>query len=459
MPKSINTAFVFAIAGLMANQMTHAAGFSLYTEGSAAEIGNFAAGAAAEGIDASIGWYNPAGLVLIHDQQAVFSGVGVLPSSKLTGTSTFSTPPFPSYTQSYSNLQGGKNAVVPAFHYARPLGSRATFGLSLTSPFGLSTNWGETSPVRYAATLTELMTVNISPELGGLLTDHLAIGAGLDLQWAQVKFNSMVGAPPLASLQSFPPNYYDSLSNNKGTDFDVGFHAGLLGMYNDNHTRLGLNYQSGVNHQFNGTSVFTGRLADPELTNPDATFINNHLTSNDVQLPNMVTLSGYQDVNTKLALLGSAIYTGWSSFRTIKLNQVAAFSDTTFEPALIDVIAPENYKDTWRFAVGANYHFNEQWMLRTGAGYDETPTVNASRDVRLPDANRWALAIGGHYQMRPNVGFDLGYAYLWANGTTPINNTQPLGANSTYNVNAKANVYAQLIGLQVVWAMDKNDKT
>lgn len=457
MPKSLNTAIVFAITGIMASQMTHAAGFSLYTEGSAAEIGNFAAGAAAEGADAAIGWYNPAGLVLLHDEQVVVSGVGVLPSTKLTGTSTFRTTGFPPYSQSFAGLQGGKNAVVPAIHYARPLGSQAVFGLSITSPFGLSTNWGESSPVRYAATLTELMTVNVSPELGGKLTDNLSIGGGLDLQWAQVKFNSMVGAPTLAQIQSLSPYIYDSLSNNKGTDFDIGFHAGILGMYNDNHTRIGLNYQSAVKHQFNGTSVLTGRLADPAFENPFATFTSNNLSSNEVELPNSVTLSGYQDVNKKLALLGSAIYTGWNSFKAIQLNQVAAFSDVTADPAIINVTAPENYKDSWRFAVGANYHVTDQWMLRTGAGYDETPTVNAYRDIRLPDANRWALAIGGHYQMRPNVGFDLGYAYLWANGSTPINNTQPLGANSTYNVNAAANVYAQLVGLQVVWKMDQNN--
>ena len=467
MHKPIKTILSIAVAGIIANQITYAGSFSLYTEGSAAEIGNFAAGAAAEGADASIGYYNPAGLVLIHKKQAVFSGVGVYPSSQLSGTSTFSTidsdeSSYPPYIQSFTNLQGGKNAVVPALHYAQPLGERATFGLSIFSPFGLSTDWGEGSPIRYAATLTELMTMNVSPELGGQLTEHVAIGGGLDLQWAQVKFNQILGSP--AALQAghefnpeLTPTHLDSLSYNKGHSFGVGFHAGILGLFNENHTRLGLNYQSQIKHQFNGYSMLTGRLADPSLEDIDAVFRNNTLSSNEVALPDITTLSIYQDVNPHLALLGSVIYTGWNSFKTIQLNQVAAFSNEQQSQALVNSTSIEDYKNAWRFALGANYHFNEQWMLRVGGGYDQTPTVDAHRDVRLPDANRYALSIGGHYQMRPCLGFDLGYTYLWAQHDPIINNTIVLDEASSYNVDATTKVHAQLVGLQAVWTIDHDD--
>ena len=128
-----------AVATAMAVGVSHAGGFSLYTEGSGYTIGNYAAGAAAEAADASTGWYNPAGLVLIREQQAVFGGVGVFPTSKLNGTSSFRTPPLPNYVQSFGGLEGGVNAFVPSFHYALPLGENATFGLSVVSPFGLST--------------------------------------------------------------------------------------------------------------------------------------------------------------------------------------------------------------------------------------------------------------------------------------------------------------------------------
>ena len=460
MYKPVKSAIAVAVVALMSCQIVHAGGFSLYTEGSAAAVGNYAAGIAAEAADASTGWYNPAGLVRIKKQEVIFSGVGVFPSTKLSGTSTYMTDDLPAYQQTFQDLQGGKNAILPAFHYVKPLGSRAAFGLSVVSPFGLSTDWGNTSPVRYAATLTKLLTMTVSPELSGQATDHFSVGAGLDFQWARVNFNSVLGSPAgLQYLESIgglvTPTTLDSTTDNQGHSFGIGFHAGVLGAFNDSHTRVGLNYQSKIAHTFNGASTLAGRLADPDLNNPLMVFRSDTLMSNSVELPDVLTLSGYQDVNSKLALLGSLVFTGWNSFKEIKLNNVAAFSSDTGLPALVDSTASENYRDAWRFALGANYRVTEQWMMRVGGGYDQTPTVISDRDIRLPDADRVALSIGSHYQLRPTIGLDIGYTYLFATTNANVNKTQALGTLSTYNVNAQGKVHAQLAALQVVWAMDK----
>jgi long-chain fatty acid transport protein len=444
------------IAAILSSNIAYSGGFSLYTESSAAAIGNFAAGIAAEGYDASIGWYNPAGLVLLKKQEAVISGVGVLPSSVLSGTSTFNTDTFDPYIQSFTNLQGAENAVVPAIHYAKPLGERAAFGLSIVSPFGLSTDWGITSPVRYSATRTQLMLINLSPDLAGMITDHESVGLGLDLQWARVTFNSVIGSPSsLQYLESIgglvTPTTLDSTSNNTGDSLGVGFHAGILGAYNNNHTRVGINYQSGVGHTFQGNSILTGRLADPDLDNPSARYVSNSLTSNHVDLPDLVTISGYQDLNERLALLGSVVYTGWSVFKDVELKNIAAFLPDS-GLTLVNLTSNEDYRNTWRAALGANYHVTDKWMMRFGGGYDETPTVFSARDVRLPDSDRWALSTGAHYQFRPNLALDAGYTYLFASGRGHVNKNIALGEESSNVVNAVADNYAQLIGVQLVWS-------
>jgi len=473
--KPIRTQVSIAVVAIMVSQFTHAGAFSLYTEGSPAAIGNFAAGIAAEAADASIGWYNPAGLVLIKEQQVVFGGVGVFPSSSLSGVSTYSTiipgsgGSVSQYTQAFSGLSGAENAVVPSLHYALPFSESVVFGLSVVSPFGLSTDYGDTSAVRYAGTRSQLETVNVSPEFGWLLNDFVSFGTGLDLQYARVKFNRIIGSPALMSnVLELPASTIDSQTLNSGDSFAVGFHAGLMLMFNNKHTRLGLNFQSQMNHKFNGYSQLIGRLADPTLNvlddplsaNPDATFRSNHLFSNDIPLPEIITLSGYQDLNTKWALLGSIVYSGWSPFKTISLNNIAVGLPNPDESGFIiqtttNNTAPQNYKNTWRFAAGANYHVNERWMIRMGGGYDETPTVLSDRDVRLPDTDRWALSIGAHYQWRPNLGFDVGYTYLFADGEAVINNTSKISEASSYNVNARGKGHAQLFGLQAVWKIDQ----
>lgn len=452
----IKTLVGAAVVALMSSQLAHAGAFSLYTEASGAAIGNYAAGIAAEAADASTAWYNPAGLVLLKKQEFVASGVGVFPSSKLTGTSTFVALPLPAYRQSFSELQAAENAFVPAVHYALPLGDSAAFGLSIVSPFGLSTNYSESSPVRYAATATKLRTIDVSPDIAGKITENISFGLGLDMQYAKVTFNAMLGIPGLPFANpAVTPTTMDSSSVNKGNSFGVGFHSGLMGMFNDNHTRVGVNYQSKMSHKFRGTSTLTGRLASPLQASPTAVFSDNDtLYSNNIDLPDVLTLSAYQDVNAKFALLGSVVYTGWSSFKDIQLNNVAAFSSSDGR-VLATSIATENYQDAWRASIGANYRVTDQWMMRVGGGYDETPTVDSARDVRLPDSSRWALSIGTHYQFRPNLGVDVGYTHLFTTNDAVINKTQAFSATSSYNVNATAKAHVDLVGAQLVWSMDE----
>lgn len=454
-----------AVLSAFASLNAQAGGFSLYTEGTAAVIGNYAAGAAAEGADASIGWYNPAGLVLIKREQFVAGGVGVFPTSSITGTSTFATPNLPSYVQTFNSLDGAKNAFVPSTHYAKPLGERATFGLSIVSPFGLATDWEQNSPVRYSATHTKLMTINVSPEMGAKVTDNFAFGAGLDFQYARVTFNRMLGAPTLLRALGAAPDVMDSLSDNNADSFGIGFHAGVLGMFNDNHTRLGVNYQSRMNHRFDGHSRLRGRLADPTAVlgtgafgNINSVFGYNYLQSNSVSLPDITTLSIYHDVNEAFAVLGSVVYTNWSTFQKVELNGVAVGVPGSAPPfrvtqAVVNSTAAENYKNAWRGALGVNYRANDQWLLRVGGGYDQTPTNNVDRDIRLPDANRWALSVGTHYQWRPDIGLDFGYTHLFGAEDSTLNKREVLGS-STYTIAGTASASADLVGLGLVWNMD-----
>lgn len=471
MHKPLRTIVNTAVLTVLAAGVAHAGSFSLYTESSPAAIGNYAAGVAAEAADASTGWYNPAGLALLHSQQIVSGGIGVFPNTKLTGTSTFAVDglgPLSLYTERYSDIQGAESALVPAFHYALPVGENTTVGFSVVSPFGLATDWGIQSPVRYEATLSELLTANFSPELGTKLTDNFAVGAGLDLQYARVKFNRMLGVPNIVNVVNIlgfglSPAVNDTLSYNKGNSFGVGYHIGAMGLFNEQHTRLGVNYQSKMRHTFNGYSNLSGPLASagnifvtPAL--PYALRHNDNLSSAPIQFPDVLTLSAYHDLNEQLALLGSVVYTGWSCFNAIQLNNVPApniATDGTVSQVSVNSISQQNYNDAWRAAIGANYRVTPQLMMRVGGGYDQTPTNNIDRDVRLPDADRWALSIGAHYQAKPNLGIDVGYTHLFSVKDPVINRTDELTPTSSYTVNAVGSVSADLVGAQVVWAMDQ----
>lgn len=464
MQKPIRTTVSAAVIA-MACGAANAGSFSLYTEGSAAAEGNYAAGIAAEAADASTGWYNPAGLPLIRKQEAVFGIVGIFLSAKLTGISTFSTLGLPNYVQTYEGIKGGKPGYVPSFHYALPLGENATFGLSIVAPFGLSTLWNREGSVRYSATTSNLITTNVSPEIGGRITDNFSVGAGIDLQYARVRFNSVLGSPALMQAFDLPPTFLDSLSYNRGQSFGVGFHAGVMGMFNENHTRIGANYQSQVRHRFNGYSRLQGRLANlsPFLSpaaileaNANALFWSTDLASNNIILPEVATLSIYQDVTDRFALLGSAVFTGWRSLKAIELDRVAAYAPFPASgQVVVNSVTTENYHNAWRFSAGANYHVNERFMVRVGGGWDQTPTSKVFRDVRVPDFDRAAASVGAHYQVEPSIGVDIGYTHLFEIGRSRVNRTITVGSGSNYNVDARIDGHADLVGLQAVWTLDQ----
>ena len=466
-----------AILSIIGASTAYAGGFSLYGEGNGSNAGNYAAGVAAEAADASTGWYNPAGLALIRNQQVVGAFTGVFPKVEFTGNTRYSVLTSPvggpavgaPVVGQVNSLNISKDGLVPAFHFAQPLGENATAALSVVAPFGLATDAGGTS-TRYSASYTKVVTVNVSPEIGGRISENFAIGAGIDFQHAHVNFGRYLGDPQSALALGLPATYYDSSSVNKGDSNSMGFHAGFLVMLNENHTRVGLNYQSKVKHKFHGDSVLTGKLAGPVVpVVPGVTwstggiFTSNTLQSNVAAFPEITTLSVYHDVNDNVALLGSVVYTGWDVFKEIVLNNVAGPGNPTAFGSNLLLSSPSstNYKNTWRFAVCANYKANEKFMLRVGGGYDETPTNNIDRDIRLPDASRWAFAIGGHYQVREDMGVDFGWTHLWmgeggsVNKTERTFTTQSIALNpASFRVFGDSKGHADLIGIQGVWTID-----
>ena len=72
------------------------------------------------------------------------------------------------------------------------------------------------------------------------------------------------------------------------------------------------------------------------------------------------------------------------------------------------MLADIYFKDVWRFSVGANYRYNDQWMFRGGIAYDQTPVRDEFRTPRLPDSDRTWLSFGAQYKWSPALKFDVG---------------------------------------------------
>jgi long-chain fatty acid transport protein len=467
-----------AVSGLLGvSSQAFASAFQLW-EQDGASVGNYHAGYAALANDASTSWYNPAGITRFKNQQIVVGGVGIMSDFKYQGSVSVteivpkgtgkppfivvspSTVTFPSVT-----AQGGVFSFVPNLHYVTPLTERLGFGFSIDVPFGLKTDYGRSTPLRYAASLTSITVVNISPALGFKVTDKGSLGAGFDIQKAWAEFDNvgvlLAGVPSI--LSAVPPPVtvavvpaFSGTSTNKANGTGYGFHLGGLYEFTPD-TRVGLSYHSQVVHHLSGNSTLSGTAANFLNGGTGATGGNLHAghSTAKITLPPYTALSAYHRLMPQVGLMGSVIYTQWSTFKTLTLSGVAGGVSKTTSPYVakstsITVSIPENYRNTWNLSVGADYYPTDRITLRGALGYDETPIQNNTRNIQLPDNNRYVVALGGHYQASKAVGLDLGWTHLFFKQAN-INPPAQVTGGQTVVTSGHVTGGADVIGGQVTW--------
>src|SRR3990167_2346895 len=398
-------------------------------------IENFHAGYAILAQNASIAFYNPAGITLFKNQQLVFGAVGAFTDIQYNGTIMVNT--LNSGLPQPVVAQGGGPIFIPDLSYVAPITDTIGFGLTVVAPFGLQTNYGSQTILRYASTLASTKVVDISPSLGIQVNDKLSFGAGLDAQKMNAEFD-LVGVSGEDS---------DTPSTNKGNDTAYGYHVGGLYQFTPD-TRVGLSYHSKVSHHLKGTSKFVGPIADAYNDGP----LVSTQTKVNIPLPAYTALSGFHHfTESKWSVMGSVIYTQWSVIKDLVLQNVAGIIDFT-PSTTINVVMPQNYSNTWSVSVGTDYAYSDKLTLRSGVGFDDSPVQLNYRTVQLPDENRYAVGLGGHYQASKTIGLDLGWTHLFVRQATiqpPLLSLQ-LGDEQVTTV-GYSNGGADIVGLQLTW--------
>ena len=431
-----------ALGLLGVHGVAFAAAFQLW-EQDGASIGNYHAGRAATAEDASTAFYNPAGLVRIKNQQVVFGLVPVVTDIKFRGTVDLLNTADPGNILRSGNqpavAQGGTFNLIPDLHYAAPINDVLVFGLSMAAPFGLATDYGSSSVARYAATRTALEMVDISPSFGVSLTDRLSLGAGFDAEHASAEFDTVAG---MVLGDGSIATDMNTTSKNTAKSWGYGYHLGALYQWSEK-TRAGLGYQSQIIQHLKGSSKFGGPLAVNNV------FQSNNDFNTDMTLPATTTLSLFHALNTAWDLMGTLSYTQWNVFDTLYLRNISGMLDSENIDNLT-VVVPQKFRNTWNASVGTNYHVNEQWMLRSGVGFDQTPSRNAYRNLQMPDSDRIAIALGTHYQMSQTLAMDLGWTHIFAMNTRIYNHEQTVGDQQTIT-NGSIHASADVFGLQMKW--------
>jgi long-chain fatty acid transport protein len=377
--------------------LPQASGFALI-EQNASGLGNAYAGQAASAQDASTIFFNPAGLTEVAGRQVVLAGNLVTPSAKFSDSASHN-----AMLQTSAGGNGGDaggTALVPNFYYALDLRPDLKFGVAVSAPFGLKTEYDRDWVGRFQAVTSDLKTLNVNPTLAFKVNDNLSLGVGLDFMLVKAELSSMTnysaGIYQATGGAMTVPNL-SGLGTVEGDDWGYGANLGVLFKPRAD-TRIGFSYRSEVSCTLEGTASFANRPPALAAGLPDGP------VTAEVTLPALASLSLFKEMSPQVDLLADISWTGWSSFKdlTIKRTNGTTLSSTK-----------ENWGDTLRYSLGVNYRQNDKITWRMGVAYDESPVPNAFRTPRIPDQDRTWLAFGVQYKLDDKARIDAGYAHLF----------------------------------------------
>jgi len=415
-----------AVLALGATQALGAA-FALQ-EQSGSALGNAFAGGAASAEDVSTVWSNPAGMARLQGMEVAAAVHFITPSFKFKddGSSAAAFQPLGG-----TGGDAGSTNIAPNLYFALPLNRQWTIGLGVNAPFGLVTEYDSDWLGRFQAIKSDVKTINVNPAVSWRVTDNFAVGVGIDWQRIDAEFTSAVnysaglaqaaqqaaagGLIPAAAVPSIvaATSGLEARTRIKGDDSAWGWNIGFLWDVTPA-TRIGAHYRSAIKYKVGANADFetptlptlppalapvVGQLAGAV----NAQLANGGVTS-DIKLPDITNVSIFSRLNDRWDVMGDIQFTKWSTLK-----------DLTFVRTTGAVLAstPENFDDSWRYSVGANYHWNDAWMFRGGLAFDQTPVNNTDRTPRLPDSDRTWLSVGAQYKFNRNLKADAGFTYIF----------------------------------------------
>ncbi|HAT7502578.1 TPA: long-chain fatty acid transporter FadL [Citrobacter braakii] len=392
--KTLFTKSALAVAVAIISTQAWSAGFQL-NEFSSSGLGRAYSGEGAIADDAGNASRNPA-LIMMFDRPTFSAGaVYIDPDVNISGKS-----PYTGRSTDADNI--APTAWVPNAHFVMPINEQFGWGASVTSNYGLATEFNDSYIVGEYGGKTDLKTVNLNLSGAYRLNDSWSFGVGFNAVYADAKIERYSGEQTAAL-----PKVSQKIASLKGDEWGYGWNAGILYEL-DKNNRYGLTYRSEVKIDFDGDYKSGIRTQANALPGAGTAFpwgttnatVPGSLTLN---LPEMWELSGYNRVAPQWAIHYSMAYTSWSQFQELKAT--GTNGQTLF-------YKEEGFKDSYRIALGTTYYMDKSWTFRTGIAYDDNPVPASKRSISIPDQDRLWLSAGTTYAFNDDASIDVGVSYM-----------------------------------------------
>jgi len=402
----------------MASSQLFASGFAL-NEQDVAGMGTGFAGRSSSADNASTVYGNPAGMARLEGQQITGGVAAIDASTDIKNASG----------RSFGSNKGDMVpfTAVPVAFYTNKLNDQWAVGVGVYAPFGLVTDYERGFQGRSFGSYSKVSVITLQPTVSYAFNDRVSIGFGPTINRISGKLESELAL----STNPAVPNSNVTI---KGDDTAVGFNVGVLVQATDT-TRVGLTYHSKVSYKLDGhTEVTAPTPTAPLLAS------GRYDASLSIDTPESYDLSVTQDLSDAWKLYAGSTWTRWSRLKDITVdNQGVTRAGGLAAPQIVGTISePQNWHDTWAYALGTSYQVTKQVVLRTGLTFDQSPTNNTDRSPRIPTGDRTIFSVGLGYEVMPNMIVDVAYSYL-KEEPVKVNKANALGSSYSAKYENSAN--------------------
>lgn len=421
-----------ALAAISANTVK-AAGFGVENQAPAA-LGSAYGGITAGSDNPESQYYNPASLSVHSKPVLAVGGALIAPNNISAGNTIAITAIATPVIGTEDNSNSAQGGFVPSLYIATPVAKDITFGLGISSPWGLSTSYDSGWEGRYHAQTSSITSVNFTPAIAYEINDHLSIGGGLQVQYLDARLSNAVDcgtvdAAFLGGALGLTPGTpaSDCTADLNADGWEHGFTAGIRFTPRDG-TSLGLSYRSAVSHKLKGDVRYDRPAAALAALFPDGS------ANADVETPAITMLGLKQQLAPRLTAGVNVHYTQWSSIDSLDVN---------FGSGQTTDSSSYNWDDAWFVGAGLEYDLTKNWLLRTGAAYDQSPIPDESRNPRLAGSDRYWLTVGTGYQLSSALRLDASYVHsiIDDNNDVALQDATRGNLNIDYDDNPNFNVF------------------
>ncbi|MFY8274275.1 outer membrane protein transport protein [Pseudoalteromonas sp. SSDWG2] len=377
---------VLAASVALLSTESFAAAFQL-AEQNVSGLGRAYAGEAALADDASVVARNPALMSQFDSAQLSVAAMYVIPDVSLEGQSTSNGMP----ASVLDDSSIAPSAAIGAGYFTLPVNDALSVGFGIFSNFGLSTDFAADYAAGQIAGNTEILTINTNVSVSYALSDAFSVALGVNHIYADATVERNLGANPFGAPNSLQAAHLEG--DDSGYGWNLGFAYTM-----DEHNRFGAHYRSETDLTFTGeySNQLPGALGGLEGQSLPGSL--------ELTLPAIAEFSGSHQLSPEYAVHYSVLWTRWSSFDKLEayvpVSETPVFSKT------------EDFSDAIRVSVGGDYQLNEQWKLRAGLAFDESPVSQQHLSISIPDTDRFWFSFGGEVKLDDVSSLDLGASII-----------------------------------------------